>query len=92
LFFMLLVGIGTGTWSMFGPFFSELFPTPVRNTAVGSIFNVARGIQFFTPLIITAVARWAQLAGGIALAAAFALAAGAVIWSLPETRGREISA
>ncbi len=92
LLFMLLVGIGTGTWSMFGPFFSELFPTRVRNTAVGSIFNVARGVQFFTPLIITAVARWAQLAGGIALAAAFALAAGAVIWTLPETRGREIDA
>jgi len=90
LVFMLLVGFGTGTWSMFGPFFSELFPTAVRNTAVGSIFNSARGVQFFTPLIISVVARAAGLAGGIALAAGFSLAAAIVIWTLPETRGREI--
>jgi MFS family permease len=90
LVFMLLVGFGTGTWSMFGPFFAELFPTAVRNTAVGSIFNAARGVQFFTPLIISAVARWAGLSGGIALAAAFSLAAAIVVWTLPETRGREI--
>jgi MFS family permease len=90
LVFMLLIGFGTGTWSMFGPFFSELFPTAVRNTAVGSVFNAARGVQFFTPIIISAVARWAGLGGGIALAAAFSVAAGIVVWTLPETRGRAI--
>ena len=91
LAFMLLVGIGTGTWSMFGPFFAELFPTAIRNTAIGSIFNLARGVQFFTPLIIAAVARHADLSAGIALAAAFSLGAGLTIWTLPETRGREIA-
>jgi MFS family permease len=91
LLFMILVGIGTGTWSMFGPFLAELFPTAVRNTAVGSILNLARGVQFFTPLIIAAVARRADLSAGIALAAAFALTAGVVIWTLPETRGRAIT-
>lgn len=90
LAFMLLIGVGTGTWSMFGPYLAELFPTAVRNTAVGSIFNTARGVQFFTPLIISAAARWWQLSGGIALAAAFSIAAGIVIWMLPETRGREL--
>jgi MFS family permease len=90
LLFMIFIGIGTGTWSMFGPFLAELFPTAVRNTAVGSILNLARGVQFFTPLIITAVARRADLSAGIALAAAFSLSAGVVIWTLPETRGREI--
>ena len=90
LAFMLLVGVGTGTWSMFGPFFAELFPTAIRNTAVGSIFNLARGVQFFTPLIITFVARYADLSAGISLAAAFSAAAGLVVWTLPETRGRQI--
>ncbi len=92
LLFMLLVGIGTGSWSTFGPLFSELFPTAVRNTAVGSIFNVARGVQFFTPLIITAVARYADLSAGISLAALFSVGAGLAVWTLPETRGREIGA
>jgi MFS family permease len=90
LAFMLLVGFGTGTWSMFGPFFAELFPTVIRNTAIGSIFNLARGVQFFTPLIITAVAQHADLSAGIALAAAFSVGAGLTVWTLPETRGREI--
>jgi len=87
---MLLVGIGTGSWSTFGPLFSELFPTAIRNTAVGTIFNLARGVQFFTPLIITTVARWADLSAGISLAAAFSVGAGLVVWTLPETRGHEI--
>jgi hypothetical protein len=91
LAFMLLVGIGTGSWSTFGPLFSELFPTAIRNTAVGTIFNLARGVQFFTPLIITTVARWADLSAGIALAAAFSVGAGMVVWALPETRGQEIT-
>jgi len=89
---MVLVGFGTGTWSMFGPFLSELFPTAMRNTAVGTIFNAARGVQFFTPLIIAMVAQWTDLSAGIALAAAFSLGAAVCVWMLPETRGREISA
>jgi hypothetical protein len=85
-----LVGFGTRSWSSFGPYFSELFPTALRNTAVGSIFNLARGVQFFTPLIITAVARHADLSAGISLAAAFSVAAGLTVWTLPETRGVRI--
>jgi len=85
-----LVGFGTGTWSNFGPMFAELFPTPVRTTAVGAVYNAARGVQFLTPLIVATIARRHGLAGGIALAAGFALAAGAWVWLLPETRGRQL--
>lgn len=88
---MAIVGIGTGTWSNFGPFFSELFPTSVRNAAIGAALNLARGVQFFTPLVITRVADAGYgLAGGIALACAFSLLAGLWIWTLPETRGRDL--
>jgi hypothetical protein len=58
---------------------------------VGTIFNLARGVQFFTPLIITMVAQHADLSVGISLAAGFSVAAGASIWLLPETRGRRFS-
>ncbi|MGE5177199.1 MAG: MFS transporter, partial [Hyphomicrobiales bacterium] len=72
LCFMFLVGLGTGNFSGYGPIFTELFPTTVRNTAMGTAFNLARGIQFFTPLAITFVAARHGLAGGISLAAVFA--------------------
>lgn len=86
-----LVGFGTGTWSNFGPMFGELFPTALRVTAVGTVFNAARGVQLLTPLAVAMMARHYGLAGGIALAAGFALAAAAWVWLLPETRGTDFS-
>jgi nitrate/nitrite transporter NarK len=89
---MALLGVGTGTWSNFGPFFSELFPTAVRNAAMGAALNLARGVQFFTPLIITRVAQAGYgLSGGISLACLFSLLAGVWIWTLPETLGRDLN-
>jgi MFS family permease len=90
LVFMFLVGFGTGMFGGYGPLFSELFPTTVRNTAMGSAFNLARGVQFFTPVAIAIIARSYGLAGGISLAALFALLTGAWIWMFPETKGRRI--
>jgi MFS family permease len=87
LIFMFAVGFGTGNFSGYGPIFSELFPTAVRNTAMGTAFNLARGVQFFTPLIITVVAGRYGLGGGISLAAFFAVCTGLWVWTLPETRG-----
>jgi MFS family permease len=48
-----IAGVGTGTWAGVGPMISELLPTKVRNAALGLLLNVTRGIQFFTPLVIT---------------------------------------
>ncbi len=90
LFCMFLVGFGTGMFSGYGPLFSELFPTDIRNTAMGSAFNLARGVQFFTPVIIAAIAATYAMSVGISLAALFALMTGAWIWVFPETKGRKI--
>jgi MFS family permease len=87
---MFLVGFGTGMFSGYGPLFSELFPTDIRNTAMGSAFNLARGVQFFTPVIIAAIAERYGLSGGISLAALFAILTGIWIWTFPETKGRRI--
>jgi MFS family permease len=98
LVFMFLVGVGTGNFSGYGPIFAELFPTRIRNTAMGAAFNLARGIQFLTPLIITWVAAQAWLGAsgdlgtGIAIGAGFALLTGLWVWTLPETRGTRILA
>ena len=90
ILFMLAVGFGTGFFGGFGPLYGELFPTPVRNMAMGSVFNIARGVQFVTPVLITLIGSVFGLAAGISLAAVFALLVALWIWTFPETRGRTI--
>lgn len=89
--FMFLTGFGTGFFGGFGALFSELFPTKIRNTGVGTVFNLARGIQFITPLTITFVAAYFDLSYGIAIAAIFAILVGIWIWVFPETKGTVIN-
>ena len=89
--FLVLTGIGTGFFGGFGALFSELFPTKIRSTAVGTIFNLARSVQFVTPLMITLVATYYDLSYGIAIAAIFAILVGIWIWTLPETKGTAIT-
>ena len=87
---MFLVGIGEGNWGCIGPLLNEVFPTSVRAAALGVIYNVSRGVQFLAPVVIAWVASYSSFGAGIALAAPFALLAGASIWLLPETRGRRL--
>jgi MFS family permease len=90
--FMFLVGFGTGMFGGYGALFSELFPTSIRSTAMGSAFNLARGIQFFTPVAISLIANRYGLGGGISLAAIFALLTGIWVWMFPETKGKKLYA
>jgi MFS family permease len=98
LFSMFLIGVGTGNFSGYGPIFSELFPTAFRSTAMGAAYNLARGVQFVTPLVITWVAASSSagavrgLGRGISIGAFFAVATGLWVWTLPETRGTRITA
>jgi MFS family permease len=85
-----LVGFGTGTWSNFGPFLAELFPTSARTTSMGTILNVSRAAQFGAPIVIAALEPRFGLAAGTGLAAACATLAAALVWVLPETRGRQL--
>jgi MFS family permease len=85
--FMFLVGFGEGNWGCIGPLLNEVFPTGVRAAALGIIYNVSRGVQFLAPVVITFVASRSTFGAGIALAAPFALLAGAAVWFLPETKG-----
>jgi MFS family permease len=85
--FMLLVGFGEGNWGCIGPLLNEVFPTSVRAAALGIIYNTARGVQFLAPVVIGLVAARFTFGAGIALAVPFALLAGAMVWTLPETKG-----
>ncbi len=88
---VVVAGFGTGIWSGAAPFISELLPTRVRNTAMGLLLNLTRGFQFFTPLAITWLGRYFGLGAALSLGALFSLAGSAMIWMLPETRGRSIT-
>ncbi len=86
-----LVGFfGSGYFSAFGAFLSELFPTRARGAGVGFCYNVGRMLSAFAPTIIGYCAsRWGF---GAALAVtSFAFIAGAIsIYTLPETKGVEL--
>jgi MFS family permease len=89
---MFMVGFGTGLWSGVAPMISEMLPTRVRNTALGLLLNVTRGFQFFTPIFIAVMGARVGFAPTLALGAVFSAAGASMVWTLPETRGRRITA
>ena len=69
---------------------SELFPTPIRATALGLSYNTARGFSALAPFLIGAIGEKHGLGWGFASCGiAFALAATAAT-RIPETIGREL--
>ena len=90
LVFMFITGFGTGFFGGYGALFSEIFPTKIRNTAIGAVFNISRGVQFVTPIIIVLVSNSIGLSYGVAIAAIFALLSATWIWTFPETKGKNI--
>jgi len=88
---MFVTGFGAGMFGGYGPLFAELFPTSVRNTAMGAAYNIARGTQFFTPVLVALIAGSWGLSGGIALASAFAVATGIYVWTFPASKNQMAS-
>ncbi len=86
------MGLGSGCTAGFGALLAELFPTDVRNFAMGTAYNCARGVQLFAPVVVGLfVARWG-LSGGLGVPMVLALLTAGWVWTLPETRGRDLSA
>jgi len=83
-----LLGYFTGYWSGFGALLSELFPTEIRSTALGFIFNTGRGINFASPLIVAYLSQLYGWATALSTAALAAYTAAGLVWLFPETRGR----
>lgn len=87
---MLAVGLGSGCTAGFGALLAELFPTSVRNTAMGAVYNLARGFQFVTQALMGALAATIGVSHGLLLAFAFALITASWVWTFPETRGVDL--
>jgi MFS family permease len=86
------LGLGSGCTAGFGALLAELFPTDIRNFAMGTTYNMARGVQFFAPIVVAVFVARHGLAGGLSVPLVLAIATGTWVWTLPETRGRNLAA
>jgi MFS family permease len=85
------LGLGAGCTAGFGALLAELFPTQVRNFAMGATYNGARGVQFFAPVVVAAFVSAYGLTGGLGVPLVLALATAGWVWVLPETRTRDLA-
>jgi MFS family permease len=82
---------GTGFYSGFAPTFAELFPTSVRATAQGFIYNTGRATSALAPATVGVLAQVYGVGSALAMTSAFfLLAALLVLLFLPETKGAEL--
>ena len=81
----------SGSFSPMGAFFAELFPTALRASGQGFVYNVGRGVGAFFPAMVGYAGAHMQLGGAIAVFAvtAYLLMALSVL-VLPETCGKEL--
>ena len=86
------LGLGSGCTAGFGALLAELFPTDIRNFAMGATYNTARGVQFFAPIVVSLFVARYGLAGGLSVPLVLAIATATWVWTLPETRGRNLGA
>ncbi|MFC3580060.1 MFS transporter [Sphingomonas hylomeconis] len=82
---------GTGFYSGFAPTFAELFPTQIRATAQGFIYNTGRASAAVAPAMVGLLSGSYGISGALAFTAGFfALAGFIVLFFLPETKGAEL--
>ncbi len=91
LIFGPLVGFfGAGFYSGFGSIFAELFPTRTRATAQGFCYNVGRGVSALAPPLVGYMAGIKGYGPGLVTVSVFAFAAAIIVFTLPETKGKEL--
>jgi len=87
-----LIGFcGTGFFALFGAMLAELYPTSIRGTAQGSVYNVGRGISALAPFAVGAIADRRGIGAALALNSAFFLLGSLLIFTLPETKNTELA-
>lgn len=84
---MFCLGVGSGCTAGFGALLAELFPSELRTTAMGTTYNLARGVQLGAPLLVGYAVSQYGLSGGLSVPLLLALATACWVWVLPETRG-----
>jgi MFS family permease len=87
-----LIGFcGTGFFALFGAMLAELYPTSIRGTAQGFVYNFGRAASALAPLAVGAVADSRGIGAALALNSAFFLIGSVLIFTLPETRNTKLA-
>lgn len=89
---LLALGLGSGCTAGFGALLAELFPTDIRNFAMGTTYNMARAVQFFAPVVVNQAVVLYGLRGGLGVPLLLAVATACWVWTLPETFARDLAA
>lgn len=84
---MTVIGLGSGCTAGFGALLAELFPTSIRNTAMGTVFNLSRSFQLVAQWLLATLVIWGGFSTAMLLALGFALLTATWVWTLPETKG-----
>ena len=83
----------SGNFSGCGPFLTELFPSRVRGSGQGFVYNVGRGLSAFTAPIVGTMSGGMSLGQSIGIVAVIGFTVVILMVSLfPETRGKELVA
>lgn len=88
----LLGFFGTGFFSLFGTMLAELYPTRLRGAGQGFVYNFGRGLSALAPLTVGVVADRSGLGWALVLNAGYFLLGALLVFLLPETKGRELTA
>jgi MFS family permease len=82
---------GSGYYSAFGAFISELFPTRARGSAVGFCYNTGRMVSALAPTVIGFFAIKYGVGAALTFTAVAFVLAGLSIFLIPETLGAELT-
>jgi MFS family permease len=89
---MFLLGLGSGCTAGFGALLAEIFPTAQRTLAMGTVYNTARGVQVFAPVVMMWAVQRGGIGAGLLVPTLLALLTAAWVWTLPERRGAALEA
>jgi MFS family permease len=81
---------GHGYFSVFGALLSELFPTRVRGTAQGLVYNIGRAFSALAPYTVGALADKHGIGSALAVTSVFFTLGAGLMFLLPETRGKQL--
>ena len=83
--------LGTGFFSLFGTMLAELYPTSVRGTGQGFVYNIGRGLSSMAPWVVGFFADTYGIGASLALNSAFFLLGAVLIFTLPETKEMDLA-